>query len=298
MKFIKSSFQILDPTGYTINDIYKLIELAGRTCYLSYDKITDDSARKFVDMIGKRGHTAVYEQGTVYLKIPKKESYGQTATKYAFNPYSLSNVIDGDYYITTNYRVLYQGGFGRNWLDDLKYLCEPTEHHEKRISVKFILPISIAREFIRHRTFSFCEQSTRYVDFSKEKFGSEITFIIPHWANLQEASYTLEDGDWVENIKGKLPNKILKHCDYDATDVFLSNCSSSEANYKVLTLKGCKAQEAREVLPLCTKTELVMTGTVSQWEAFFKLRCDKAAHPQARELAIPLQEEFIKRQYV
>lgn len=153
MKLVKSKFEILDPIGYTIDDIYKSIELAGRTCYLSYDKITDDSAKKFVDMLGTRHHYSVYEQGTIYLTItyPRKTWNTKVVDKYYINPYSTVNGRSDDfdlyYYITTNYRVLVEQG----WLDDLKYICEPTEYHEKRISVKWLCSRSIANEFVRHK---------------------------------------------------------------------------------------------------------------------------------------------------
>lgn len=150
MRFVKSSFEIL-VQGFGINGIYKQIEKAGRLSYKSEDKIMDGSAEKFVDMLIKRGHTSVLEHGTVYLRIPKSESYGNAMTKYLVNPYSVVKDNENDYFITTNYRVLINGEFGINWLDDIKYLCSPTEFHAKRISVKFVLPISISREFVRHK---------------------------------------------------------------------------------------------------------------------------------------------------
>jgi len=198
-------------------------------------------------------------------------------------------------YVTMNYRHIIEN----NWLEDLKYLCEPTEHHEKRITVKFILPISISREFCRHRVLSFAEQSTRYCNYNSDKFNNELTFIIPYWTDLKEARYQYWDNDWVDAAdKNSIPNTILKHFEGDSVDIFLSQCESAEVNYKALINRGCKAQEAREILPLCTKTELIMTGTIEQWRGFFKLRTDKAAHPQARELAIPLKEEFKQLHYI
>lgn len=297
MKLIKSSFEILEQEP-GIQGIYKQIERAGRTCYKSEDRITEDSAEKFVNMIKDRQHTAMLEHGTVYLYIYKDHAYNVigdnwVTEQYLSNSYSVINTDSyGNYHITTNYRVLYEN----DWLDDLKYLCEPTEYHEKRITVKFILPISISREFCRHRVLSFAEQSTRYCNYNSNKFNNELTFIIPYWTDLKEARYQYWDNDWVDAAdKNNIPNTILKHFEGDSVDIFLSQCESAEVNYKALINRGCKAQEAREILPLCTKTELIMTGTIEQWRGFFKLRCDKAAHPQARELAIPLKEEFIKR---
>lgn len=297
MRFIKSNFEILDQAP-GLDGIYKQIELAGRSCYKSEDRITEDSAEKFVNMIKDRQHTAMLEHGTVYLYIHKDHAYNiigdnWVIKQYLSNSYSVINTDSyGNYHITTNYRVLYENG----WLDDLKHLCEPTEYHEKRITVKFILPISISREFCRHRVLSFAEQSTRYCNYNSDKFNNELTFIIPYWTDLKEARYQYWDNDWVDAAdKNNIPNTILKHFEGDSVDIFLSQCESAEVNYKALINRGCKAQEAREILPLCTKTELIMTGTIEQWRGFFKLRTDKAAHPQARELAIPLKEEFIKR---
>lgn len=297
MRFIKSNFEILDQAP-GLDGIYKQIELAGRSCYKSEDRITEDSAEKFVNMIKDRQHTAMLEHGTVYLYIHKDHAYNiigdnWVIKQYLSNSYSVINTDSyGNYHITTNYRVLYENG----WLDDLKHLCEPTEYHEKRITVKFILPISISREFCRHRVLSFAEQSTRYCNYNSDKFNNELTFIIPYWTDLKEARYQYWDNDWVDAAdKNNIPNTILKHFEGDSIDIFLSQCESAEVNYKALINRGCKAQEVREILPLCTKTELIMTGTIEQWRGFFKLRTDKAAHPQARELAIPLKEEFIKR---
>ena len=275
MRLIKSSFEILEQTP-GIQGVKKQIELAGRTCYKSEDKITDTSCEEFVSRMVNSGHGAMLEHGTVYLYVeygsPVGDSRYFTGTdiliKYNKNKYSkVNSEIIHNYlhkiYITTNYRVLVENG----WLDDLQYQCEPTEYHEKRVTVKFILPISISREFIRHRTASFAEQSTRYCNYSKSKFNGELTFIKPYWYDQYK-------------------------------EEFESSCQYYEDTYMMAIESGLKAQEARELLPLCTKTELVMTAFISDWEHFCSLRTAGSAHPQARELAIPLQEEFIKKGYL
>lgn len=134
-------------------------------CYKSEDHITEDSAEKFVNMIKDRQHTAMLEHGTVYLYIHKDRAYNVigdnwVTEQYLSNSYSVINTDSyGNYHITTNYRVLYEN----DWLDDLKYLCEPTEYHEKRITVKFICDRGILAEFTRHRVFSFAAESTRRI---------------------------------------------------------------------------------------------------------------------------------------
>ncbi|MGM9533556.1 FAD-dependent thymidylate synthase [Intestinibacter sp.] len=148
MRLIKPLFKIKEQ-GPELEGIYKQIEYAGRICYKSSDKITEDSAKEFVDRLIKSGHTSVLEHGTVHLKIPIKFNYlGDLLTsKYKNNPYSKVVMINNIYYVTTNYRVLLQN----NWLDDLKYLCEPTEYHKKRICVEFVCDRGISHEFVRHK---------------------------------------------------------------------------------------------------------------------------------------------------
>ena len=137
MKLIKPSAQIIEPTGYTIDDIYKSIELAGRVSHKSEDKITETSAKDFVGRMLNMKHLATCEFGTVYLIERWKEDW-EIKPKYDNNPYSKVKVVNfyGETwkYITTNYRVLVEN----NWLDDLKYICEPTEYHDKRVCVRFI----------------------------------------------------------------------------------------------------------------------------------------------------------------
>lgn len=96
---------------------------------------------------------------------------------YVRNKYSKVNEDDLFYYITTNIRVIVEN----NRLDDLQYQVDPTEHHEKRITVKFICNRGVSHEFVRHRVFSFAQESQRYCNYSKDKFNNEITFIRPTW---------------------------------------------------------------------------------------------------------------------
>lgn len=269
MKLIKSSFEILEQEP-GLDGIYKAIERAGRTCYRSQDKITEDSAKEFVDMLINREHTAVLEQGTVYLKAPCNAYCGELYNpldKLFDNKYSKCTQKDEWVYATTNYRVLYDN----DWLDDLKYLCEPTEHHAKRVAVRVNCSIGISREWNRQRKFSVCEQSTRYCNYSKDKFGNELTFVTPSW------------------VKEKLsPKEAAMYM------LFRASCKEDEYYYLKMIEAGATAQQARDVLPLTTATEVVYTGFVDDWEHFFSLRCDNAAHPDIRALAIPLKEEFIK----
>lgn len=269
MKLINSSFEILEQKP-GLEGIYEMIELAGRTCYKSTRK-EGTTAKDFVDRMIKSQHYAMLEHGTVYLTIRgvfKPFAGPSNFGKYLDNPYS--KVVFGEgttFYITTNYRVLVENG----WLNDLQYLCEPTEFHKKRVTVRFVTSNGIAREFTRHRVFSFAQESTRYCNYTNQaKFGNELTYI--------------HNSDEI-NIEQKDVYERIERC------------------YKNLIANGMKPQMARDILPLALKTELVMTGFVSDWKYLFNLRTSIIAetgqpHPDMAALCNPLYKEFINRGYI
>lgn len=287
MKLIKPSFTILHQAP-GLEGVYKQIELAGRTCYKSEDKITPDSAKAFVERMINSGHGAMLEHGTVYLGMPIETIIPIEANgwgKYESNKYSKGGVvcsINGEkrVAITTNLRVLVENG----WLDDLQYICEPTKYHEKRITVRFICDRGVSHEFVRHRVFSFAQESTRYCNYSKDKFDNELTFIQPCYLNEAELA---QYGPYHLVSRNKSPESI-----------FICSLNNAEKDYLTLIESGWKAQEARAVLPNALKTELVMTGFATDWPHFFELRCASNAHPQARELAIPLYDEFLNQKLI
>lgn len=292
MRLIKPSFEILEQQpGY--KGLMQHIERCGRTCYKSEDKITEDSAEKFVKMLVNRGHTAMVEHGTIYLTLNMTNR--QEYFKYCANKYSEA-ISEGEAekgtwvgYVTTNYRVLLQN----DWLGDLQYLTEPTKHI-RRITVKFVCDRGVSHEFVRHRVFSFAQESTRYCNYSKNKFGGDCTFIIPSWIDSFEIKRTLR---WGENLSYEV-ERITGDYNNTPLSIYLQGLLLAEEAYMELLENGWIAQQARAILPNSLKTELIMTGTIEQWEGFFKLRDANDAHPQARELAQPLHEEFIRRNYV
>lgn len=285
MKLINSSVIVKEQES-GIDGVYKQIEWAGRHCYKSLDKITENSAKEFVDRMIKLGHGAMLEHGTIYLTIDGEDP---NLSKIQSNPHTKVNLVpyevltEGNYtigykaYITTNLRVLIEN----NLKELLCYQVEPTEHHEKRITAKFICDRGVSHEFVRHRVFSFAQESQRYCNYSKDKFNNELTFIKPTWLDIPTGDYTYWDGDWcdIDNMKIQLPS------DNGVADNFLWCLNNAGMQYRLLINKGLKPQEARGVLPNATKTELVMTGFESDWEGFFKLRCSGAAHPDAKKLA-------------
>lgn len=273
MRLINSGLEILEQQP-GLDGMYKQIELAGRTCYKSEDKITEDSAKAFVDRMIKSGHGAMLEHGTVYLKITKDNRNIPPAMLFWRNGNKYSKVVQRDnvYYVTTNFRVIIEN----NRLDDLQYICEPTEYHEKRITVKWTCDRGILAEFTRHRAFSFAAESTRYCNYSKDKFGNEITFIIPTWMD------TIKDGD---TYSYDTHIEEWQKSEDANTSNFLQSIAWAEKNYLTLIHNGWKPQQARQVLPFSVHSPLVMTGFLSDWTHFFELRCAPSAHPDAQKLA-------------
>lgn len=278
MKLLKPSFGILEQQPGLIG-LYKQIELAGRTCYRSEDKITEDSAKAFVDRMIKSGHGAMLEHGTVYLKrYSSKEDNLKWVEKYALNPYSrisfgggsirIDDILYNTVYVTTNLRVLVEN----DWLNDLKYICEPTESHEKRICVRYTSDIHFYKDCTRHRVFSWAIESTRFCNYIKQKFGSSVTFATPIWLKEEEQEEFEEDLKTIESIYFKWINK------------------------------GWQPQQAAYFLIQGTKAEIVMTGFASDYNHFFDLRSEIAKtgkpHPTVIELVEPLRQEFIKRGYI
>lgn len=299
MKLIKPSYEFWEQKE-GLSGVEAQIERAARVCYASEPK---GEVGELLGKLIKAKHYAMLEHGTVYLMIDCSGRLIDVANKYIQNKYSkVSLHSDGVHYcITTNYRVLVEN----NWLDDLKYLCEPTEYHEKRITVKFTMDRIGSQSFCRHRVFSFAQESTRYCNYSKDKFSNEITFIIPSWLNIPEGIAYWHDG--LGYRVGADPNNT----DFDASlgyinkssnyDSFLYALENAEKSYFRLLKEEWKPQQARQVLPNALKTELVMTGFVSDWKHFFDLRAIGTTgkpHPDAEILAKPLMNEFIERRYL
>lgn len=264
MKLIKPKVELIqqDFTAASCG-LYEMIELAGRTCHKSEDKIIDGSSIKFYDKLKKIGHTSVFEHATIYM-ITNDVSCAQV---FIDNPYSWVNEIDDIFYITTNARVI-DDNYSRQliyWVN--QYACEPTDKHERRITVRFTCNRQVSHEFVRHRSFSFSQESTRYCNYTKNKFGSELTFIYPCWLP------DFDESDW---------NPYYHALHQIEQDYF-----------KLINEEHWSPQQAANILPNALKTELVMTGFLTDWYAFLELRDSEKAHPQARELASQLKQLLI-----
>lgn len=276
-----------------VQGMYEQIERCGRNCYRSTPK-GGESAKAFTDAVVSSTHFAMLEHGTVYLTIPEKGA-GEDPHPIVYNKYTRTNRVlkCGDrkavFYVTTNYRVLVENG----WLDLLEYWSEPTGHHEKRVTILFDTNIGISREFNRHRVNSVAESSTRYCNYSKDKFGNAITVVEPNWLRNREVlvSMTAKDKSLVDCM-GEVC--LGQDKNWEPFEYWLLAVETANYCYQKLIELGCKPQEAREVLPLATNTQLIHTAFVSDWQHFIELRAkDKPTnhpHPMAMELAEQMEQ--------
>lgn len=246
----------------------KRIELCGRVCYKSEDRITDDSARKFVENLIKRGHTSVLEHARIRISMDDyRNCHGHVKNEKESLPYGIAHRISrhtdtDNTWININVRdYLAIGGSLEH-----RYHANADDY----MTVRFVCDRGISHELVRHRGFSFSQESTRYVNY---KDG--VQFIRP----LPFA--------WAETIVDKFKN------DYSPDDFWTEApiakawrglCIDAEGQYQKMIERGASPQEARSVLPNSLKTEIIMTGTFAQWHEMLKLRLDKAAHPQMQYL--------------
>ena len=313
MKIIKPSYSVVDSNATTGDEILERLEKIGRTCYKSEDKITDGSARRFIKMLVDRGHLAMIEHHRFIAKIPEDmfnsllmgNLHFMNLTKtelngciVSYNARTLIDAVNSEYIkglsrkslealllITSMhyncpelFNLVNNEPYDKS-LDNLKVqfltnaeLLEVGTEYEIRShcwqTVRFVCDRGVSHELVRHRVASFGQESTRYCNYSKEKFGNEITVILPCFfdTGLGTSSNSIVYETW-------------KH-----------SCECAESDYFKLLDMGAKPQEARDVLPNSLKTEIVVTMTVDGWRNFFSLRCDTPAHPQMRELSIPLLE--------
>lgn len=287
MKLIKQSFEFINQTDFSLVGIKKHIERCARVSYKSEDKITDTSYEKFVNMLESRGHDRPLEFGTVHLKMSssqfdalqmlliKNKVYNDCWIKY--------NVIDTEKesicYITTNYRYYmelcrYDRGIS-------EYL-DPSDNpfYPRRYTVHMILDRGVMDEFRTHVGLSHLAESTRYCNYSKDKFDNEITFIKPCWLDDEKLKLY---GPYHTVIRDKSPESI-----------FIANLNNVERDYLDLIKLGWAPQQARSILPLGIKSELISCGFEDAWKNFFYRRNAPDAHPMAQEIAKPMHQKFIE----
>ena len=294
MKLIKQSFEIFEQKDFSLIGIKKFIERCGRVCYKSEDKITDDSYEKFVNMLEKRDHARPLEFGTVHLKMHilyfLRLKNVLCINKMWNNGWIKYHYIGNLAYVTTNYRY---------YLSIIKvypgiqesFDTQDDKLYPKRYTVHFITSRGIMDEFRTHVGLSHLAESTRYCSYDKDRFSNKITCVIPHYCPdlIGGNSYDLYTCKFELIQTEGLSEKSAK---------WIESMCQAEQNYMDLLNDGCTAQEARDILPLGIKSELISCGFEDAWSNFFYRRCANDAHPMAREIAIPLQEKFKELNYV
>lgn len=307
MKIIKPSFDIW--TRDEQRGGLAIIERAGRVCYKAEERITDTSADAFLERLIYQKHESVLEHGDyIFLlddyHILDSVVYGlnDLMSRTGKAPMLSYTNVGGDRPIVSGnvraWRELIASGSGAAYyftgaIDPIftadlipaaERIDDPRVHQIRyadlvgtverkthlRQTVRFVVDRGVTHEFVRHRAMSFSQESTRFCNYSDGRFGGEITVIHPCF--LQEGS--------------------------EAYSLWKRSCLSNEAEYFALLNMRLKPQEARDVLPHSTKAELVVTGTLGQWNHFFNLRARQTtgkAHPQVVEVAAPLMEEMTAR---
>lgn len=318
MKIIHPSVEYWSQAN-TLDGIWEHAAKCTRVCYQSQPVKTGESAKDFLlRTIAKNGfkkdkssHMSVLEHATVYLRITNNE-FGFKSKKYKYlnNIYSkvvhtiYGYTVDGEdafeeMLITTNLRVLVEN----DWLDDLRFIADDITKHKKRYTFSFITNLGVSRELNRHRCHSISEESTRYCNYSKDKFDNGLTFVIPAWSNLEEGIVTKKSTcAWNTNIYNYYLNDILYNPVFEVKDderkftddfVWIISNKHAEEAYLLLLANGQKPQQAREVLPLSLKTQVVHTAFEDDWKDFIALRSDGisgAPHPNIKVLADKVKE--------
>ena len=277
--------------GYTLPEIWAHIARCARVCYQSTPRSNGETEEEFVKRVILRGysledigksrelqlklHLSVLEHGTVYLDIPNNVrtleflDFFRNNNKYS-KTYQHGNLRRNSVAVTTNMRVIVEN----NLMPCLTYLCAPTEYHSLRTTCSIITDIGVARELARHRTHSISEESTRYCNYSKDKFNNELTFIKPCCLNDEKLKLY---GDYHTVIRDKSPESI-----------FIANLNNVEKDYLDLIKLGWTPQQARQILPLSTKVQTIHTAFESDWAEFISLRadaCSGSVHPNMKVIA-------------
>lgn len=316
MELITPSVEIWEQNNGSLDGIWAHIARCTRVCYQSTPKENGETNEEFVkrvilrisngDLDWDKIHGAMLENGTVYLTLPITNvmcdevnlDITGISRRYRNNKYSKVVISDKYVYVTTNLRVIYEN----NWLEDLEYIDRPTFHH-KRVTVSFTTNIGVTREFNRHRVNSIAEESTRYCNYNKRNDG-QVKIGLPAWLlddeNMGYIEHHADDDlySYCEDIVDKTAIGADGWCDID---YYLFALTCAEYCYNNLIAKGWKPQQAREVLPLANKSQLIHTAFVDDWIHFFKLRAFGVSgppHPNAKLVARPLVEQFEKLGYI
>lgn len=298
MKILENSVEeyIQEPG---IDGIYRAVRDAAAICYQTDVEKMKLSPKEFVEnVLLKNGHTRPLEFGTVYLNLPRaimkvrnyRKPYSRFSERYIGEPY----------YVTTNLRVLAQGdyetdeeafenGYDKNWFDDLKYCCEPTDLHFRRRTFSIICSRGASDDMRTHITLSSMCESTRFCNYSKDKFGGELTFIRPYWITSEAVeAYNKYVCDSVADPFAvvEVPPQWKKEMR------FLAAMKTDEYEYMAMARAGLQPQQLKRIYPLGAKVELRLCGFDDAWKNFFWRRSDDHADPECQLVSNMIKETY------
>lgn len=305
IKVVNPSVEIWNQEGYTLDAIWKHIARCARVCYQSTPKDNGEDDYSFLLRTLFRGvepedintkdlakyHLSVCEHATVHLKYPLfMPRAAAQATRFIHNPYSRTKEHDGYIYVTTNMRVLIE----HHWMEELEFIDKTPNcpYYIPRITFSFTTDIGASRELNRHRANSVSEESTRYCAYDKGKFGNGISVIKLPW--IPDIDSTNEGHDYTKgffNYNEICYDNIISEQyveSWIAVDWFLYGLQICDLVYRKTRQLGWTAQQAREILPLNTKTQVVHTAFADDWKHWLKLRNNEVSgkvHPCTKELA-------------
>ncbi len=295
MIVVKPSFEEIDS-----EDLYRKVERCGRVCYKSENLITEESAKIFVKKILNNHHGAVLEHFSFAFKVDEKLYKALEREHYPFITlsnisfplvsFNLRTIVDHYQkeknnvtlapfygYLEKRYPDIFCSSQGDRSeevyclsKDELMNLKAEERDKHLKVTIKVITDRGISHELVRHRLCSFAQESTRYCNYAKDKFSSQITVVCPISINDDEKKYAL----------------------------FEKAMQEAEKSYFDLLEASQSPQVARSVLPTALKTELVMTATVEEWRLIFDLRTAAAAHPDCRYLMEMVKEYFLRKGYI
>lgn len=313
IKVVNPNVEFWKQDGYSLSAIWKHIARCARVCYQSTPKDNGEDDYSFLVRTLFRGvepknintkdlvkyHLSVCEHATVHLKYPlfMPRAVAQ-ATRFTRNPYSRNKQHEGYIYVTTNMRVIIE----HHWMEELEFIDNTPNcpYYIPRPTICFITDIGASRELNRHRVNSVSEESTRYCAYDKGKFGNGITVAKLPW--IPDVDPEDEGHDYTEGFFND--NEIFyDECieeqytdNWTAVDWFFYGLQICDLVYRKTRELGWTAQQAREILPLNTKTQVVHTAFVDDWEHWLALRSNEISgkvHPMMSELA----KQLVKQVY-
>lgn len=308
-----------------IDGLFEAVRDASAICYQTDVEKMKKTPQEFIkDVLLANGHTRPLEFGTVYLKIPSmayeeprvfdSRMFGRHE-KYGRHPlwtHKQGLTSDGNWYITTNMRVIMQGyyatdkeawehGYDKNWLKDVyDFWCEPTEFHDKRRTFTMWMSRGCSDDNRTHITQSSICESTRFCNYSKGKFGNELTFIKPYWIpeeafkaweeSKSNNKHPFEDTYFFPTTDRSISEeeRTKRQDDYE----FLMSMENEEQLYLHHAEKGLQPQQLKRLYPLGGKAELRLCGFDDAWQNFFWRRCDDHADPECQKVANQIRDLY------